>query len=85
MHCRAKVQDARNQLWQVMPVFKDLEELKQWLEDCYAIGVLTARRIALWSETAHRELLGSVADAWEAEKPVLMVDLPLLTGLLNTS
>lgn len=27
------VRDARNRLWQVMPVFKDLEELNQWLED----------------------------------------------------
>ena len=41
------VRDARNRLWQVMPVFKDLEELNQWLED---------RCIALWSETAHREI-----------------------------
>ena len=46
------VRDARDRLWQVMPVFKDLEELNQWLED---------RCIALWSETAHRELPGSVA------------------------
>ena len=45
------VRDARNRLWQVMLVFKDLEELNQWLED---------RCIALWSETAHRELLGSI-------------------------
>ena len=33
------VQDARNRMWQVMPVFKDLAALNQWLED---------RCIALW-------------------------------------
>ena len=27
------VQDARNRMWQVMPVFADLAELNQWLED----------------------------------------------------
>ena len=27
------VQDARNRLWQVMPVFQDLVELNKWLED----------------------------------------------------
>jgi len=54
------VQDARNRLWQVMPVFKNLDELNQWLED---------RCIALWSETPHRDLQGTIADAWEVEKP----------------
>ena len=48
------VWDASNRLWQVMPVFKDLYKLNQWLED---------RSIALWSEIALRELPGSVADA----------------------
>ena len=47
------VRDARNRFWQVMPVFKDLGELTQWLEDRHAIGVLAARRIALWSEIKH--------------------------------
>lgn len=61
------VQDARNRLWQVMPVFRDLAELNQWLED---------RCIALWAETKHRGLSGTIADAWEAEKPMLMA-LPL--------
>lgn len=37
------VQDARNRLWQVMPVFADLAELNQWLEDRHAKGVLPAR------------------------------------------
>ena len=70
------VRDARNRLWQVMPVFKDLGELNQWLED---------RCIALWSETAHRELSGSIADAWEAEKPVLMVLPPAFDGFVEHS
>jgi len=61
------VQDARNRLWQAMPVFKDLDELNQWLED---------RCLALWAETNHRGLPGTIADAWEAEKPMLMA-LPL--------
>jgi len=63
-------------LWQVMPVFKNLEELNQWLED---------RCIALWSEIAHRELPGSIADAWEAEKPVLMVLPPAFDGFVEHS
>jgi transposase len=70
------VRDARNRLWQVMPIFKDLEELNQWLED---------RCIALWSETAHQALPGSVADAWEAEKPTLMVLPPAFDGFVEHS
>jgi hypothetical protein len=70
------VRDARNRLWQVMPVFKDLGELNQWLED---------RCIALWSETTHRELPGSIADAWEAEKPLLMVLPPAFDGFVEHS
>ena len=59
-----------------MPVFKDLEELNQWLED---------RCIALWSEIAHRGLPGSVADAWKAEKPILMVLPPAFDGFIEHS
>lgn len=59
-----------------MPVFKDLEELNQWLED---------RCIALWSETAHRELPNLIADAWEAEKPLLMVLPPAFDGFVEHS
>ncbi len=70
------VRDARNRLWQVMPVFKDPGELNQWLED---------RCIALWPETAHRELPGSIADAREAEKPVLMVPPPAFDGFVEHS
>lgn len=79
------VRDARNRLWQVMPVFKDLEELNQWLEDRHAEGALPARGIALWPEIAHRELPGSVADAWEAEKPLLMVLPPAFDGFVEHS
>ena len=57
------VQDVRNRMWQVMPIFKDLDELNQWLED---------RCLALWAETKHRDLPGTIADVWEAEKPTLM-------------
>jgi len=70
------VRDARNRLWQVMPVFKDLGELNQWLEE---------RCIALWAETPHQALPGSVADAWEAEKPMLMVLPPAFDGFVEHS
>ena len=70
------VQDARNRLWQVMPIFKALGELNQWLED---------RCVALWAETKHRELPGTVADAWEAEKPTLMTLPPAFDGFVEHS
>jgi len=57
------VRDARHRLWQVAPVFPDLKALNNWLED---------RCTVLWAETAHGSLPGSIADAWEAEKPALM-------------
>ena len=57
------VRDARHRLWQVAPDFPNLEALNNWLED---------RCTVLWSETAHGSLPGSIADVWEAEKPVLM-------------
>ncbi len=86
------VHDARNRLRQVMPVFvkpkaclqhdKELGELTQWLEDHHAKGVLAARRISLRSEMAHRELSGSIADAWEAERPFLMVLPPAFDGFV---
>lgn len=41
------VQDARNRMRQVMPVFKDLAELNQWFEDRHAKGALPARHRAL--------------------------------------
>ena len=70
------VQDARNRMWQVMPVFTDLEELNQWLED---------RCIALWTETPHEVLPGSIADVWEAEKPMLMALPPAFDGFIEHS
>ncbi|WP_299867217.1 IS21 family transposase [uncultured Roseobacter sp.] len=70
------VQDARNRMWQVMPVFKDLAELNQWLEE---------RCIALWTETPHKALPGSIADAWEAEKPMLMAPPPAFDGFIEHS
>ena len=70
------VQDARNRLWQVMPVFADLAELNQWLED---------RCIALWEETPHKALPGSISDVWEAEKPMLMALPPAFDGFIEHS
>jgi len=57
------VRDARHRLWQVMPAFPDLDTLNLWLEE---------RCKALWIETAHGSLPGSIADVWEAEKAALM-------------
>jgi len=70
------VQDARNRLWQVMPVFADLAELNQWLED---------RCIALWEETPHKALPGSISDVWAAEKPMLMALPPAFDGFIEHS
>ena len=62
-HANSRGALPHKRLWLVMPLFKDLEELNQWRED---------RCTALWPETASRKFPGFVADAWEAEKPVLM-------------
>jgi transposase len=70
------VQDARIRLWQVMPVFADLVELNQWLED---------RCIALWEETPHKALPGSISDVWAAEKPMLMALPPAFDGFIEHS
>jgi len=70
------VQDARNRMWQIMPVFADLAELNQWLED---------RCIALWAETPHKALPGSIADVWEAERPMLMALPPAFDGFIEHS
>ena len=70
------VQDARNRMWQVMPVFADLAGLNQWLED---------RCIALWAETPHKVLPGSIADVWEAERPMLMALPPAFDGFIEHS
>lgn len=70
------VRDSRHRLWQVMPTFKDLEELNQWLEE---------RCLALWSETAHGTLPGTIADAWKAEQPMLMARPPAFDGFVEHS
>ena len=70
------VQDARNRMWQVMPVFADLDELNQWFEE---------RCMALWTETPHKALPGSIADVWEAEKPTLMALPPAFDGFIEHS
>jgi hypothetical protein len=59
-----------------MPVFADLDELNQWLED---------RCIALWAETRTRSLPGTIADVWEAEKPMLMALPPAFDGFVEHS
>ncbi len=68
------VRDARSRLWQVMPIFTDLAELNLWLEE---------RCVALWAETKHRELPGTIADVWEAEKPTLMALPPAFDGFVE--
>ena len=70
------VRDARSRMWQVMPAFKYLDELNQWLED---------RCTALWAETQHRDIPGTIADAWEAEKPMLMALPPAYDGFVEHS
>lgn len=57
------VQDARRQIWQVMPGFADIPSLNAWLE---------ARCIERWSEIPHGILPGSVADVHAQERPSLM-------------
>ena len=70
------VRDARHRLWQVMPAFPDLDALNVWLED---------RCKALWAETAHGSLPGSIADAWEVEKPALMALPTAFNGFVEHS
>jgi len=57
------VQDARRQIWQVMPPFDDLPSLNAWLE---------ARCIERWSELPHGILPGSVAEVHAQERASLM-------------
>ena len=70
------VRDARHRLWQVMPAFPDLDALNVWLGE---------RCKALWAETAHGSLPGSIADVWEAEKPTLMPLPTAFDGLVEHS
>jgi hypothetical protein len=57
------VQDARHRLWQVMPSFADREALNLWLEQ---------RCVALWHQTPHGVLPGTIADIWAIEQAGLM-------------
>ena len=57
------VRDSRHQILHGMPNFPDLSALNTWLE---------ARCIALWRETAHGTLPGTIADVWAEEQAALM-------------
>jgi hypothetical protein len=57
------VQDARREIWQIMPAFADLASLNAWLE---------ARCVERWSALRHVALPGSVAEAHAGELPHLM-------------
>ncbi|RIV80190.1 IS21 family transposase [Aurantiacibacter xanthus] len=57
------VQDARRRLWQKMPAFPDLDALNAWLEE---------HCIEQWSEVAHGNLPGTIADVHGAEIASLM-------------
>ncbi len=57
------VRDSRHQMLQGMPDFPDLAALNAWLEQ---------RCIALWHETAHGTLPGTIADIWVEERAALM-------------
>lgn len=48
---------------QSMPDFPDLTALNVWLEQ---------RCVALWRETAHGTLPGTIADIWTEEQAALM-------------
>jgi transposase len=53
------VQDARHRLWLPIPSLPNLAVLNDWLEE---------RCIALWRETPHGVLPGSIAEVWEEER-----------------
>jgi transposase len=57
------VRDSRHQMLHGMPNFPDLAALNAWLE---------GRCIALWHETAHGRLPGTIADVWAEEQAALM-------------
>ena len=57
------VRDSRHQMLQGMPDFPDLAALNDWLEQ---------RCVALWHETAHGTLSGTIADVWAEERAALM-------------
>lgn len=57
------VRDARHRLWQPVPAFPSLDALNVWLEE---------RCKALWADISHGKLPGTVHDAWQDERPLLM-------------
>ena len=57
------VRDSRHQMLHGMPDFPDLAALNAWLEQ---------RCLALWRETAHGSLPGTIADVWTEEQAALM-------------
>jgi len=57
------VRDARHRLWQPVPAFPSLDALNVWLEE---------RCKALWSEISHGKLPGTLHDAWQDERRLLM-------------
>ena len=68
------VQDARRRLWVPMPSFADLAALNHWLEE---------RCVALWSETPHGILPGSIAEVWAEERSRLMTPTRPFDGFVE--
>lgn len=70
------VQDARHRLWQPIPSVADLEALNIWLEQSC---------VALWSQTPHGTLPGTIADVWAIEKAGLMRPLRPFDGFVENT
>ena len=70
------VRDSRQQMLQGMPDFPDLAALNAWLEQ---------RCIALWHETAHGKLPGTIADVWAEERAALMPLPAAFDGFIELS
>jgi transposase len=70
------VLDSRHQMLQGMPDFPDLAALNAWLEQ---------RCIALWHETAHGKLPGTIADVWAEERAALMPLPAAFDGFIELS
>ncbi|SOC21809.1 IS21 family transposase [Rhodobacter maris] len=73
---KKNVRDSRHQMLQGMPDFPDLAALNDWLEQ---------RCIALWHETAHGTLSGTIADVWAEERAVLMPLPVAFDGFIEVS
>lgn len=70
------VRDSRHQMLQSMPDFPDLAALNVWLEQ---------RCVALWRETAHGTLPGTIADIWAEEQAALMPLPVAVDGFVEVS